>query len=163
LERFNFYALTAEVVLGMTPTQRTRMKPLIGQMVAGIALLAVACGSDATAPDQRSAIGSYHLKSVNGAPLPFLSAQSGTAKTEITSEAITLNGDGTFSDVETLRTTNGSAIATTQFGSVGAYHSPDAPTEFTETSPNTFAFAGSVSKNTLTVVYPSGNTFVYVR
>jgi hypothetical protein len=95
--------------------------------------------------------------------LPFLSVQSGTVKTEITSEVITLNGDGTFSDVETLRTTNGSAIATTQFGSVGAYQSPDAPAQFTETSPNTFAFAGSVSKNTLTVVYPSGNTFVYVR
>ena len=139
------------------------MRPLIGQMVAGLALLAVACGSDTTAPDPRSAIGSYHLKSVNGTALPFLSVQSGTMKTEIISEVITLNGDGTFSDVETVRTTNGSAIATTQFGSVGAYQSPDAPTEFTETSPNTFTFAGSVSKNTLTVVYPSGNTFSYAR
>jgi hypothetical protein len=139
------------------------MKTLIGQTVAGLALLAVACASDATGPDPRSAIGSYHLKSVNGATLPFVSVQSGTVKTEITSEVITLNGDGTFSDVETVRTTNGSAVATTQFGSVGAYQSPDAPTEFTETSPNTFVFVGSVSKNTLTLVYPSGNTFVYVR
>jgi len=140
------------------------MKSLIGQMLAGLALLAaVSCGSDATGPGQGSAIGSYHLKSVNGAALPFLSVQSGTVKTEITSEVITLNGDGTFSDVEIVRTTNGSSIATTQFGSVGAYQSPDAPSEFTETSPNTFVFTGSVSNNTLTVVYPSGNTFVYVR
>jgi hypothetical protein len=140
------------------------MKSLIGQMLAGLALLAVvSCGSDATGPAQGSAIGSYHLESVNGAALPFLSVQNGTAKTEITSEVITLNGDGTFSDVEIVRTTNGSSIATTQFGSVGAYQSPDAPSEFTETSPNTFVFTGSVSKNTLTVVYPSGNTFVYVR
>jgi hypothetical protein len=123
----------------------------------------VACGSDVSEPEQGSAIGSYHLKSVNGTTLPFLSVQSGTVKTEITGEVITLNGDGTFSDVETVRTSNGSAIATTQFGSVGAYRSPDAPSEFTETSPNTFTFTGSVSQKTLTVVYPSGNIFVYVR
>src|SRR5438552_3893387 len=148
----------------MTPTQRTCMKPLIGQTLAGLTLLAaVGCGPDATGPGEGSAIGSYHLKSVNGAALPFLSSQSGTVKTEITSEVLTLNGDGTFSDVEILRTTNGSSIATTQFGSVGAYQSPYAPTDFTETSPNVFAFTATASKNTLTVVYPSGNTFVYVR
>lgn len=107
--------------------------------------------------------GRYQLQTVNGASLPFVVVQSDTSKGELTSDQLTLNADGTFSDIEGLRTTRGTSITTKQAASIGVYESSESEIQFTQISPALGGFNGSVRHATLIITYPSGNTFVYSR
>ena len=63
-----------------------------------------ACGGDAsTAPN--SIAGTWTLQSINGAALPYTFPQSGSNKTELVSDVITLSSGGTFTESMTYRTT----------------------------------------------------------
>ena len=108
-------------------------------------------------------VGRYQLQTVNGASLPFVVVQSDTSKGELTSDQLTLNADGTFSDIEGLRTTRGTSVTTKQAASIGVYESQETEIRFTQISPALGAFNGSVRHATLIITYPSGNTFVYTR
>ena len=129
-----------------------------------LALLTVSLGGcgGATAP-AAAVVGRYELRTVNGAPLPFIVAQSDTTKGELTDDQLTLNADGTFHDLEALRTTRGGSVTLWKAAYLGIYESTDASVQFTVTSPVGGGFAGAVSGTTLTITYPSGNTFVYSR
>lgn len=122
-----------------------------------------ACADDATGPPQSAVVGRYQLQTVNGVSLPFVVVQSDTSKGELTSDQLTLNADGTFSDIEGLRTTRGTTVTTKQAASIGVYESQEAEIRFTQISPALGAFNGSVRHATLVITYPSGNTFVYTR
>ena len=84
-----------------------------------------ACADDATGPAQGAVVGRYQLQTVNGASLPFVVVQSDTSKGELTSDQLTLNADGTFSDIEGLRTTHGTTVTTKQASSIGVYESQE--------------------------------------
>ncbi len=122
-----------------------------------------ACTDDATGPAGDAVVGRYQLQTVNGARLPFVVVQSDTARGELTSDQLTLNADGTFSDIEGLRTTRGTSVTTKQAASIGVYESSESEVRFTQISPALGAFNGSVRHATLIITYPSGNTFVYSR
>jgi hypothetical protein len=72
-----------------------------------------ACGSDAsTGPDAEPIEGTYSLRTLNGATLPF-TIQSGPSSLTLTSDVITLAGNGSWTESITYRqiingqTTNG--------------------------------------------------------
>jgi hypothetical protein len=122
-----------------------------------------ACASDAVGPPSGIVAGRYQLQTVNGTTLPFVVVQSDTSKGELTSDQLTLNADGTFSDLEGLRTTRGASITMKQAASIGVYESTDGEIQFTQIAPTLGGFSGSVHHATLIITYPSGNTFVYSR
>lgn len=96
------------------------------------AVLCAAC-ADSTGPDTTH-VGVYHLRTVNGEPLPFTLAQVGPDRVEVTAGQIILNPDATFTDRTTFRivesggtemqdqtatgtyTTNGSVVQLTPTG-----------------------------------------------
>lgn len=121
------------------------------------------CGSDSTGPASVTVTGSYTLQRVNGAALPFILSQTTTSKDEVTSGSITLNADGTFSNLFGVRSTSGATVTTTSVALIGVYQNTNAQVEFTPTTPAGLArFNGSVSGSTLTIVQ-NGGSFVYGR
>ena len=73
-------------------------------LAAALAVLA-ACGDDSTAPDDEDVAGVYTLLSINGQQLPAVVQQQGSDRAEITQGSITLNQNGTFTDVVQVRFT----------------------------------------------------------
>lgn len=95
------------------------------RMLVTICTLAIAalsgCGSDsATAPTTVSAIGTWNLTTINGAPLPF-TFQAANPKLEILSDQYILAADGTFTESFQLRATDGTGISTQAFSDRGTY------------------------------------------
>ncbi len=69
-------------------------------------VIAAACGSDATAPEDNPdpiTVDVYTLQSVDGDPLPFLVPQGAPAIVEVTAGSATLRSDGTCTLSETSR------------------------------------------------------------
>ena len=118
-----------------------------------VALLAfaalAACGGDSsTSP--ASVTGSYTLRTVNGTPLPYTLIQLGNFKYEITSDVITLNDGGTFTESGADRTTEEDGTVTTStITDAGTYTL--AGTAITLNSPDSGSINGSVSDGTLTL------------
>lgn len=135
------------------------------RLVALVVLFgAFACGSSSDSSTGPAAIvvtGAWQLKTVNGTALPFGST-SGTVKTEITGDALSLNADGTWSEATNYRVTQGVTVTTTIGASIGVYRSTNGAVQFTQTTPSSSTFNGTVSGNTLTVLLGAG-TFVYQR
>ena len=85
------------------------------QLIRFALVLAVACGKDSsTQPTMASVAGSWVLTSVNGASLPAVISQTGTAKVEMVSNVVTAMAAGAYTDVYQVRTTiNGQSTTTT--------------------------------------------------
>ena len=65
--------------------------------------------------------GSYTLRTVNGAALPYTQSQSGTSKSEIVDDVITLFQGGTYAQTAHMRTTTNGAAVTSTVESAGSY------------------------------------------
>lgn len=89
-------------------------------LTALIALVLCAACSDATGPEL-SPVGVYHLRTINGAPLPYTIAQLGTDRVEVASGVITLNADGTFSERTSFRITEAGGSWMEEQGTSGTY------------------------------------------
>lgn len=77
-------------------------------------LAALAC-SDSTSPEP-TPVGTYALVTVDGDPIPFVVAQTGSDKLELTDGRLTLNGDGTCSVSITARRTQDGQTSTNTDG-----------------------------------------------
>jgi hypothetical protein len=134
------------------------------RLLAVLSFAVVACGgSDSpTGPTAVSVVGAFSLKTINGASLPAVLAQTTSGKVEVLDDLFTLNADHTYSEVGHIRTTlsNGS-VTTSPESDVGTYTSANGAVQLTSTVGNGTA-SGSVNGNTLTVI-ESGFTFVYSR
>lgn len=77
------------------------MRATIRTAITPILLLLASC-SNAVGPEA-SHVGLYSLHTVNGAPLPFIIAQLGDERVEVSAGHIILNVDGTFTDHTTFQ------------------------------------------------------------
>ena len=79
-------------------------------LLALLALPLVAgCGSDvATAADLAAASGVYSLRTMNNVPLPFALINTAAEYLEVTSDTVSMKGDGSFTDVTHYNRTQGS-------------------------------------------------------
>jgi hypothetical protein len=82
---------------------------------------AVGCGSDSSTGTSGSVQGTYTLRSVNGATLPYTFFTTGTTKVEITDDVIVLSSAGTWTETGTTRTTNGGTVSTQTSTDAGTY------------------------------------------
>lgn len=83
-------------------------------------VLLSACG-DNTPTGASTVTGTYTLRTVNGAALPYTMSQTATSKVELLDDAISLYQGGTYSTVSHVRTTtNGTPVTETREGA-GTY------------------------------------------
>src|SRR4051794_31957175 len=88
-------------------------------MLASIAL--AGCGGDATTAPTATIAGTWNLKSINGTPLPFTLAQTGTNKLELMSDVFVISGTGSFTQTTTLRSTTNGVPTTQSLADAGSY------------------------------------------
>lgn len=135
----------------------TRMRR-IATMLFIVAL--TACTAD-TPIGGSTVTGAYSLRTVNGAPLPYTTAGSGTNKTELVDDTFTLFQGGTYSRVmHTRATVNGTATTTTITDS-GPYGLQGTSITFTSNANQTQTLA-NYTRDAFTVV-KSGVTSEYSK
>src|SRR5262245_29312724 len=102
--------------------------------VLALALLAVACTGENTAPAEVMPVGTWRLHSVDGSPPPVMIAR--LAGTELVDLVYTLNEDGTFKRVESWRTTLGDSVTYSFREASGVYEKVISGVRFTLTNPS---------------------------
>jgi hypothetical protein len=131
--------------------------------IARVLLLAMipafaACDDDSSGPDL-DVEGTYQLELVNNQPLPFVLDQQGTTfLAELTSAAITLNANGSFTDVATIRTTDNGVVTTESQPDGGIYTQNNSVVSLHYQGGG--IINATVNGNTLTITGP-GATFVF--
>jgi hypothetical protein len=120
-------------------------------LCATLALAIFACHSDSTSPTV-SLTGTYTLKSINGSPLPYTTSSGD----RLTADVLTINANGTYTDVSQYTTTNGSSATDTESGT---YTNNNGAVTFNDLTDN-LTYQGSLSGSVLTEVV-AGLTEVY--
>jgi hypothetical protein len=127
---------------------------------AALLLVALGCGSDKVTgpPTAASVAGRYSLKTVNGAPLPFLLGQVGTSKTEVMADVLALSANGTFLQTSTIRTTVDGVASTSSASEPGKFTMSGSTATFVFDVDGSYG-TGTIDDRTLTI---SGNGFVTI-
>ena len=130
-------------------------------VAACVLLCTAACGGDdsPTAPTMASIAGVWNLQTVNGSPLPFVAAQSGSDKIEVLGDAITVTANATFTQLTQLRVTQGGQTSTQSVPDAGSYTLTGKTVTFTFDSDGSSG-TGTLNGNVLTVA-ESGISLVY--
>ena len=135
-----------------------RLSALLPVFAALVTL--AACGGDAsTNTGPASVAGTYTLRTVNGAPLPFTLAQLGDDKYEVTADAITLKDGGIWTGAGTTRATESGRVSTTTVTSTGTYSLTGTAITITGVTESS---SGTVERGTLTVTQ-DGLLSVYTK
>jgi hypothetical protein len=125
-------------------------------------IVAAACGSDSpTQPTATSVAGTWSLQTINGTALPYVVAQTGADKVELTSDVLTVVPSGSFTEITTLRVTQNGQVSTQSVPDAGSYTLNGTAVSFTFNSDGSSG-TGSISGNTLTVT-SDGIALVYKK
>jgi hypothetical protein len=120
--------------------------------------LAAACSDSTTTADAVN--GTWNLSTLNAAALPFVLADFGGTKYELTAENIVIKGSAFKINGSLRQTTNGQVSSSIQSDSGTFVKSGDSVT-FRYTSDNTI-FAGSMTAGTLTI-NDVGDIYIFKR
>ncbi|MFL5614958.1 MAG: hypothetical protein ACJ796_14940 [Gemmatimonadaceae bacterium] len=135
------------------------------RMAIGILLLtlAVGCGSDKiNGPGNESVVGSYALKTMNGATLPTVVIQTPDDKLEVITGTLDLHTDGSYLLVFDLRETQGTAVTDDQSIESGTYSRSNTAVSF-HPSDNSGVWSASYASGGILTVTEAGVTFVFRR
>jgi hypothetical protein len=125
-------------------------------------VVTAACGSDApTQPTSASVTGTWRLQTVNGTALPFVAAQIGSDKVELTSDVLTAVQSGSFTRMTQIRVTQNGQASTQSISDAGSYTLSGTAVTFTFDGDGSSG-TGSISGNTLTVA-EDGFAYIYKR
>lgn len=119
-------------------------------LVAAALCLAACTDNNSTAPTT-NLIGTYQLRTINGQNLPFTFSDGST----IESDQLSLNSDGTYSDVAQF--SDGELVA-----EQGFWNNSNG-TIFFQSTTGAGNYQGSVSGNVLTEIFQGGPTEVYQK
>ena len=131
-------------------------------------VVASGCGSDAPeftlGPTDANVVGTFALTNSNGRLLPILARLTAEDEWDMTSDQLILRPDLTWSETSNynVRTFSSGALSTQQTASSGTYSISDSKINFVMTVGGTATYTGSVSGNTLTMIYNGGH-FIYTR
>ena len=81
-------------------------------LTLGLLMLVVACSEDDVSPLAKTTTGSYSLRTVNGATLPYTIVSGPLAGTVMVEETLNLFQGGTFAGVRRIRAAVGAPIQT---------------------------------------------------
>lgn len=137
-------------------------------VLAGVAMLLVACGGDKTSTGLDTVSGTYTLRTVNGAAVPTIVYQDSKEKDELLGGNVTLGADNSWSGLLSIRATDlssGSAFGGTY--PIGGTYTLSGNTITLTDSPDMLSFNGTVSGGTLNVGGDIGlgmmTSFVYQK
>jgi hypothetical protein len=131
-------------------------------------VVASACGSDAAeftlGPTDANVVGTFALTNSNGHVLPIVARLTLDEEWDMTSDQLIIRSDLTWSETSTYKVTTlvTGAISTQQTASSGTYSISDNKINFVMTVGGSATYTGSVSGNTLTMIYNGGH-FIYTR
>jgi len=123
-----------------------------------VLLGALACSSDSSGPEV-SVVGTWQLQTVNGQGLPYVAAQAGSDKVELTADVLTVAAGGAFTQLTTIRITSGGTVTTQSIPDAGTYTINGTAVSFTFQSDGSSG-TGTLSENSLTVA-AQGFSLVY--
>ena len=139
------------------PDPSVSMRRLLTALIVSLSLACLGEGVTGSS----SVTGSYTLRTINGAPLPYTISGSGTTSTEIIRDVITLYQGNTYARSRDSRTTvNGQTTneSTAETGSYGLFG-----TSITfQNGVTGESTLGNINGNTMTIV-KSGMTSVYTK
>ena len=136
-------------------------------LVVSLAALA-GCGGDTPAftlgPTDANVVGTFSLTNSNGRVLPIVARITAEEEWDMTSDQLIIRADLTWSETSNFKviTFLTGGIATQQTSSSGTYTIADSKINFVMTVGGTATYTGSVSGNTLTMIYNGGH-FIYTR
>jgi hypothetical protein len=136
-------------------TGSTMRRVLTGLVVA----FSVAC-LDEGVTGGSTITGAYTLRSINGSPLPFTISESGTARTEILSDVITLYQGGTYARSRDSRITVNAQVTIESRIETGAYSLFGTSVSMRNVVGTTTV--ATIGGNTMTIVEP-GMTAVFTK
>jgi len=100
------------------------------------------------------------MRTFNGQTLPYVIAQTGTNKSELTDDAVTLNNGGTYTESGHVRNTTNGQVTTQSHVDAGSFTLTG--TAITLISTDGTSVSGTVNGSTLTLV-EQGLSAVYVK
>ena len=137
-------------------------KILISTIAATVIAVAGCGGGDSTGPVATIA-GTYDLKTVNSAALPFVALDDASGKFEILADTYNLSEDGTYTNPTQLRITYpGSAPSVEVLTSTGTYTRSGSSITLTSSDDPTDKITGTIASGTMTLTSP-GFVLVYQR
>ena len=122
-----------------------------------------ACGGDSPTEVKVSTEGSYTLRTVNGAPLPYLipEATTATSKYEIMDATTTLNIGGTYTYFDHVRFTFNGKAEILSYMEAGTFTLSGTAINLRSNQGGAL-MSGTLGANTLTVV-AQGTSYVYTK
>jgi len=134
---------------------------VVRRLIFLVGALALSACTDSTGPIA-TLDGTYDLKTVNGAALPYTTFQNATRKEELLSDVISAS-DGSFFQFTSNRVTINGQVDDGMSPNSGSYAIDGTAVTFTSLSGTTWT--GTISGDTLTMPFtvPTGGTGVYVR
>ena len=127
-----------------------------------------ACGSEATTftlgPTDANVVGTFSLTNSNGRVLPLIARLTAEEEWDMTSDQLIILADLTWSETSSYKVTTfqTGGISTQQTAASGTYSIVDSKINFVMTVGGSAMYTGSVSGNTLTMIYNGGH-FIYSR
>jgi hypothetical protein len=115
-------------------------------------------------PTETNVVGTFALRTSNGKLLPLIIRLTVDEEWDLTSDALVIGADNTWTETTNYRITTFAtgAITTQSTASSGTYSIGNSQIKFVMTTGGTGNFTGSVSGNTLSLLYNGGH-FVYSR
>lgn len=126
-------------------------------VVLAALLVAAACESSNSVSPTTSISGQYHLATVNGSPLPYTFTTTNGASATLTSDILTMNQDGSYSDIAQFQSSSG-PYTISEFGTYSAVNGSITFNDQTDG----IQYNGSISGSVLTEIN-SGVTEVYQK
>jgi len=116
-------------------------------------------------PTDTNVAGSFSLASINGSSLPIIAAVNAAQETDLLSDTVSIQSDGTWTETSVFNITvfpgNTASTQVTVIG--GTYTISSQQINFVQTTGGgSVAFAGSVKGSRLTLLY-GGSQFLYNR
>lgn len=137
-------------------------KILISTIAATVIAIAGCGGGDSTAPTATVA-GTYDLKTVNSAVLPFLAQNDASGKIEVLADTYNLTENGTYTNPTQVRITfPGSPPSVEVLTSNGTWTSSGNSITLTSSDDPTDKVSGAIASGTMTLTAP-GFVLVYQR
>ena len=138
----------------------------LSYLAAILALLG--CGHDSEeptlAPTDANVAGSYALSTANGRLLPIIVSLTADAEWDLSADNFVISTDNTWTDTTTyaVKSFTAGTVTTQQTGATGTYAIANGQINFTMITGGTATFSGSVTGNTLSLLFNGGH-FVYSR
>ena len=116
------------------------------------------------APTDANVVGSYTLAAANGRLLPFVVSLTADEELDLTADRFVISADNTWTDTTTyaVKSFTAGTVTARQTGATGTYSIANGQINFIMTTGGTGSFPGSVTGNTLSVLFNGGH-FMYSR